>query len=124
MSQAVAVPSLFEELGGKPAIEAVVTEFYNRVLADNELKGFFDNTDMDKQRRHQTQFISMALGGPNHYTGRSMKAAHDSMQINENHFNLVAGHLVETLKSFNISQADIDQVVAKVGPLKDDIVNC
>ncbi len=124
MSQAVAAPSLFDKLGGAPAIEAVVTEFYKRVLADKELKGFFNTTDMDKQRRHQTQFISMALGGPNQYTGRSMKAAHADMKIKENHFNLVAGHLVETLKSFNISQADIDEVVSKVGPLKDDIVNC
>ncbi len=123
MAQAVAVPSLFDKLGGQPAIEAVVTEFYKRVLADDELKGFFDKTDMDKQRRHQTQFISMALGGPNQYIGRSMKAAHANSAINENHFNLVVSHLVEALMSFNISQSDIDQVIAKVGPLKDDIVN-
>lgn len=41
--------TLFEQLGGAPAIEAVVKEFYRRVLGDDELKGYFDGIDMDIQ---------------------------------------------------------------------------
>lgn len=121
MSQAVAT-SLFKKLGGRPAIEAVVEEFYIRVLADVDLKGFFADTDMDRQTKQQVNFLIMALGGPNDYNGRPMKEAHEGMGVTEHHFNLVAGHLVETLKWAGVCEDDINEVVAAVGPLKDAIV--
>lgn len=117
-----AVASLFEKLGGTVAIQAVVDEFYQRVLADAELEPYFAHTDMDQQTKHQVNFISMALGGPKHYTGRSMKIAHEDLGITEGHFDLVAGHLVGALQWVGVQQDDIDQVMAAVAPLKDDIV--
>lgn len=120
MTQATA--TLFGKLGGKTAIEAVVKEFYKRVLADAELKGFFEQTDMDHQTVQQIKFISMALGGPNEYNGRSMKEAHSTLGITEFHFDLVAGHLVEALRSLGVPEADVDEVVATVAPLKAEIV--
>lgn len=120
MTQAVA--TLFEKLGGTTAIEAVVGEFYKRVLADNELRGFFAKTDMTVQTQQQIKFLSMALGGPNEYKGRSMSDAHKGMGITDHHFGLVAGHLVDALKGAGVGQEEIDAVVALVGPLKDDIV--
>ncbi len=121
MSQVVAT-SLFEKLGGKPAIEAVVEEFYIRVLADADLKGFFAGTDMDNQAKQQVNFLTMALGGPNDYEGRPMKEAHEDLGITEHHFNLVAGHLVATLKWAGVCESDINEVVAAVAPLKEAIV--
>jgi len=95
MSQAVT--TLFEKLGGLTAINAVVDEFYRRVLADNELKPFFEKTDMARQKDHQRKFLTFALGGPNRYSGKSMKKAHSGLGITAHHFGLVAGHLVGTL---------------------------
>ncbi len=120
MTQAVA--TLFDKLGGKPAVEAVVKEFYKRVLNDSELKGYFSNTDMDKQMQHQVKFVSMALGGPNQYTGRSMKKAHSGLGITSPHFDMVAGHLVGALQWAGVEQGDIDSVVEVVAPLKPDVV--
>ncbi len=116
------VTTLFEKLGAKPAIEAVVKEFYKRVLDDPELKGFFDGIDMDKQTRQQVAFLSMALGGPDEYQGRSMKDAHKHMGITRIHFDRVAHHLVETLKWAGVSEEIINEVVSIVAPLKADIV--
>lgn len=115
--------SLYAKLGGRPAVELVVNEFYKRVLADNQLKGFFAKTDMVKQKRHQVNFVSMALGGPNQYTGRTMKKAHDGMKITAKHFDLVAGHLVGALKHAGVAQEDINQVVGAVAPLKSEVVS-
>lgn len=121
MSQAVAI-SLYEKLGGEAAVKAVVTEFYKRVLGDASLKGFFEGVDMTRQTQSQIDFLSQALGGPENYTGRSMRDAHHGMGITEHHFGLVAGHLVDALKWAKVPQADIDAVVALVGPLQADIV--
>jgi len=118
-----AITTLFETLGGAPAIRVVITDFYTRVLADNNLKGFFKNTDMDRQTEQQIAFVTMALDGPNEYNGRPMKEAHEGMGITEFHFDEVAGHLVAALKQAGVSDELVGEVVARVAPLKDVIVN-
>ena len=114
--------TLFAKLGGQEAITAVVDEFYKRILADDLIKHFFDNTDMEKQRRHQAQFISFALGGPNQYTGKSMEKAHEGMNIQPEHFNAVAGHLAGALAHFNVPAEDIDTVISHVASLRDSVI--
>jgi len=47
-------------MGGESAIKEMVDDFYRDVLADEIVSHFFDHTDMEKQRRHQTAFISYA----------------------------------------------------------------
>lgn len=123
MALAIAT-TLFEKLGGAPAIEAVVKEFYTRVLSDDELKGYFDGINMDIQTQQQIKFITMAVGGPNAYQGRSMKDAHETLAITGPHFDKVAGHLVDTLKWAGVADELVNEVVAIVGPLKADIVTC
>ena len=54
---------LYDRLGGQDAISKVVDVFYEKVLADETVNKFFEETDMEKQRRHQSLFISWALGG-------------------------------------------------------------
>lgn len=123
MSQAIST-CLFEKLGGRPAVEAVVKEFYKRMLSDSQVAGFFENTNIEFQTQQQIKFLTMALGGPNDYDGRDMKDAHMDLGITEHHFDVVAGHLVDTLKWAGVAQEEIDAVVALVVPLKADIVTC
>ncbi len=123
MSQSTST-CLFEKLGGRVAVETVVKEFYKRMLSDPQVAGFFKDTNMDFQTKQQISFLTMALGGPNEYDGRNMKDAHNDLGITEHHFNVVAGHLVDTLKWAGVCQEDIDAVVGLVGPLKGDVVTC
>lgn len=55
--------TLYERLGGEDAIAAVVDEFYDRVVADEQVAYYFEDVDMQQQRAHQTQFISSVAGG-------------------------------------------------------------
>ena len=114
--------TLYDQIGGRTAIQTVVEEFYNRVLGDPKLKDFFSNTDMDKQRQHQVNFLSMALGGPNQYTGRTMQSAHSDLGITNNDFDAVAGHLVAALEWAGVEKEAISAVVDAVVPLKAHIV--
>lgn len=113
---------LYEKIGGEQAIAKVVDYFYELVLADDTVNHFFKNTDMEKQRKHQTKFISFALGGPNQYTGASMAKAHKGMNLQPVHFNAIATHLHDALAHFGVSEPDIDQVLTHVSSLKDDIL--
>ncbi len=42
--------TLFEQLGGRDAVNAAVDIFYGYVLNDDRIKHFYDDVDMDKQK--------------------------------------------------------------------------
>jgi len=116
-------PTLYDQIGGAPAIGATVEIFYDRVLGDPLLQPFFVNVDMAQQKAKQIEFLSQALGGPVQYRGPNMKQAHAHLPIEEPHFTRVAEHLVLTLTNLQVPQSLIDQIVTLVGPLAADIVN-
>ncbi|MBW8192529.1 group 1 truncated hemoglobin [Neiella marina] len=115
--------SVFDKLGGAPAIDAAVDIFYRKVLADDRISQFFDTIDMEAQHVKQKAFLTMAFGGPNNYSGKDMRAAHKGMNLTEVHFNAVAEHLVGTLQELGVGQEDIDSVVTIAVSVKDDVLN-
>ncbi|MDM5327021.1 group 1 truncated hemoglobin [Neobacillus sp. CF12] len=122
-SQAQSTQTLFEKVGGEEAIAKVVDYFYSElVLKDETVNHFFIETDMEKQRRHQTKFISFALGGPNQYSGQSMTKAHQGMNLQPVHFNAIVKHLHDALAHFRVNEADIDTALTNVASLRDDIL--
>lgn len=115
--------TLYEKLGGKEGIEKVVDYFYEElVLKDEAVNHFFIHTDMKKQKKHQTAFISFATGEPNNYSGNSMKKAHEHLSIAPEHFMAIVNHLIAALRHFNVGNEDIDQVVQKLAGLKEDVI--
>ncbi|MBV9388529.1 MAG: group 1 truncated hemoglobin [Chroococcidiopsidaceae cyanobacterium CP_BM_ER_R8_30] len=115
--------TLYEKLGGQQAIEQIVDDFYERVLADDTVNHFFVHTDMEKQRRHQTAFISYALGGPNQYTGYSMEMAHAGLNLQPEHFNAIVQHLGEALAAHGVSSEETKIVLAHVKTLKPAVLH-
>jgi hemoglobin len=114
--------SLYETLGGQAVIEAVVDDFYKRILHDERISHYFSHLEMEKQREHQTAFISQVVGGPQQYTGRSMHEAHSRLKLTKADFNAVVGHLVATLESFQVPQVHIDAVISKIATLEREIL--
>ena len=115
--------TLYQQIGGEAAINAAVNHFYERVLADPLLCHFFNGIGMGRLKAHQFAFLSQALGGPKQYKGASMSEAHAKLAIEQRHFDLVAAHLVETLRELNVSEEIIEEIAAAVMPLSKEIVN-
>ncbi|MES1039727.1 group I truncated hemoglobin [Peribacillus simplex] len=115
--------TLYEKVGGEEAIAKVVDYFYSElVLKDETVNHFFEKTDMEKQLRHQTKFISFALGGPKQYSGQSMAKAHQGLNLQPDHFDAIVKHLNDALAHFGVNKADIDTALTKVAALRDDIL--
>lgn len=114
--------TLFQKLGGRPAVTVVVDLFYDKVLADPLLADFFSETDMAQQKRHQTAFVAMALGGPNEYQGRAMGDAHTGLGIEDMHFDAVAGHLSAALAQAGVGEEDIATIIGTVATLREAVV--
>jgi hemoglobin len=118
--------TIYEQLGGAPAITAAVEDFYRRVLADETLAPFFDDVDMDKQMAKQAAFLTMVTGGPNNYSGRDMRAAHSRLVargIGDRHFDLVVKHLGDTLASLGVAPELIKTVAGVAESVRNDVLN-
>lgn len=53
--------TLLQNLGGQPAVDAVVDKFYDIMLADPVVNHYFKNTDMTRQRSQQKSFLGMVF---------------------------------------------------------------
>lgn len=114
--------SLYERLGGKAAITAVVDTFVTKVGADKRINGYFASTDLTKLKRHLGNQICEASGGPCQYTGRTMKQTHAGMGVTDAAFGALVEDLVAALDHHKVGKAEKDDLLAVLGPMKDDIV--
>jgi hemoglobin len=121
-SEREGMSSIYEQIGGTAALETVVEDFYARVLADQELAGFFSGTYMSRLKGRQVEFFAAALGGPEPYTGAPMRQAHQGRGITAHHFDLVAGHLTESLAAAGVPAGTVEQIIGAIAPLADEIV--
>ena len=114
--------SLYDRLGGKPAITAVVEDFVGRVAADSRINGKFANADIPRLKMLLVEQICQASGGPCTYTGRSMKATHAGMGVSSADFDALVGDLVATLNIFKVPEREKNELLGALGPMKKDIV--
>jgi hemoglobin len=115
--------SLYQRLGGQPAITAVVDDFVANVAADNRINHYFAHTNIPHLKMELVDQICQATGGPCTYTGRPMRVVHAGMHITDADFNALVQDLVKSLNKFNVPQQDQQQLLATLGSLKPDIVN-
>lgn len=115
--------TLYDRLGGQEGIGDVVDDFYDRVLADEALRPYFEDVDTESLRDHQRAFLTMVAGGPAEYDGADMRSAHAALDIAEADFGAVAEHLDAALRDNGVSDGDREAVLTEVGGLKDAILN-
>ena len=118
--------TLFERLGGAPAIDTAVDIFYRKMLADNRVSDFFDNADMDQQIAKQKAFLTMVFGGPNNYTGKDLREGHKHLLekgLDDTHVDIVIEHLGATLKELGVAEEDIKEVTGIAEGARGDILS-
>jgi hemoglobin len=115
--------SIYAALGGATAVSAAVDDFYDRVLADPELVGYFTGLDVSRVKTHQRMFMTAALGGPAAYRGRPIRGAHAGLHIRNADFDRVVGHLAATLTSLGVDGPTIDTIADLLSPLRAQIVD-
>ena len=114
--------SLYDRLGGKAAITAVVDTFVARVAADSRINKKFARTNIPRLKTMLVDQVCAQTGGPCTYTGRSMKEAHRGMRVTEGEFNALVEDLVAALNRFNVPKREQDELVGALGSMKGDIV--
>lgn len=120
---AAAETSLYERLGGKPALQAVVGELWNVVAADARINGRFAHTKPEAFGGQLVDFLCVASGGPCQYKGQDMKKAHTGMKLTEAEFMALAEDTTKALNKFKVPAKEQGEVIGLLASLKGDIVN-
>ncbi|HKW95672.1 MAG TPA: group 1 truncated hemoglobin [Methylomirabilota bacterium] len=114
--------SLYDRLGGKPAITAVVDDFIGNVAGDARINRRFADANIPHLKTMLVDQICQAGGGPCTYTGQSMKAAHRGMKISDAEFDALVEDLVKSLDKFKVGAREKNDLLGALGGMKGDIV--
>jgi len=121
-------PSLYERLGGIYSIACVVDDFIDRVMNDPRL-----NANPAVNEAHHrvpppgfkylvTEMVGWATGGPQKYTGRSMRESHEHLNITPKEWEAFMDDFQLTLDKFKVPAAEQAQLKAIVNSTYGDIV--
>jgi hemoglobin len=114
--------SLYERLGGRDAITAVVDDFVARCAADGRINGKFARTDIPRLKAGLVDQVSEAAGGPFTYSGRDMRTTHDGMAVTGGEFDALVADLVATLDQLGVGEAEKGELLGALAPMRADIV--
>ncbi len=114
--------SAYDRIGGAPAVTEAVERFYRRLLADEELAGFFAGADLPVLKRHQVALISQVLDGPKSYAGRDLAEAHRNMDISVGQYKAVGAHLTAVLEELEVPRDIIDTVGRVLESVAPDVI--
>lgn len=113
---------LFERLGGKPAIEAVVDDFLGRVSQDATINSGFAVSHVPRIRQRLVELVCAGTGGPCTYSGRDMGKVHAGQGITNAQFDSLVGHLVASLDKFKVPSTEKNELLGILGPMRPAIV--
>jgi hemoglobin len=119
--------TLYERLGGKKSITAVVDAFVGNVAGDARINSFFkadvaDPKRLAKFKKNLVDQICQGSGGPCKYMGKDMKSAHAGMGISGADFGALVEDLVKALDQFHVPEKEKNELLGILGPMKSDIV--
>lgn len=125
--EAQAQKTLYQRLGERKAIVAVVDDFVANCAADARINKFFAATAKDPARlaAFKTNLVDQiceASGGPCKYKGKDMKTAHVGMGISNADFDALVEDLVKTLNKFKVAADDQKALLGVLGPMRGQIV--
>jgi hemoglobin len=113
---------LYERLGGKNAIAAVVDDFVARCAKDGRINPKFAKSDIPRLKKMLIDQVCEATGGPCTYAGRDMKETHAGMGVTSGEFDALVQDLVASLDQFDVSKGDQNELLGLLGPMKSYIV--
>ena len=114
--------TLYDRLGGHDGIRAVVDDFYDRLVVDDELGPLFEGADMEKLRKTQTDFLCEAAGGPETYDAAPVRKAHLHVPFTPELIQRAVDILHETLDEFDVPEEDAEAVVGAVAAYEEDLL--
>jgi hemoglobin len=133
---------LFDRLGGEKGITAIVEDFTPRAMEDPRVnwqrKGVTRGgisihrgkpvswnatpENVAQLKKHLIQFLNLATGGPAHYEGKGMRAAHAALHISNPEFDAAVGDLKASLDKLQIPNKEQKEILSIFESTRPEIV--
>ena len=113
---------LYERLGGRERITAVVSDMVDAVAADPRLSGRFSGANLPRLKAGFVEQFCEAAGGPCRYGGAEMKAVHAGMAITDIEFEALLEALGRALERHPVSPEARSELLSLIGQLRAQIV--
>lgn len=115
--------ALFQRLGGREGVEALVEDLAVRVREDPEIGHYFAEVDEVELNRHRTMFFSALLGGSEEYGGRSIRSAHAPFRLSERDFDVFIALITLTLAGSSARPRDQRSILRALERLRSMVVH-
>ena len=118
--------SLYERLGGKPALEVVAKDLSDAMAKDDQLKKYCGNVKGEKKQKalaNLVNFLCMATGGPCKYTGPDMETAHKKLGITNADWDRFVSIAIKVLDKHKVPEKEKQELLTAVASLKDKVVS-
>ena len=116
MTETLDAPSQWERVGGSEAVRAVLDRFYEQVLDEPQLAGFFENANVDDLKPHLSAVLEVVLGGPDANTGIDVGSyltkAHSGLGISASDYAMTGEILLGVLAEFEVPEDIVATVSA------------
>ena len=114
--------SLYERLGGGEVIRAIANEAVELHMRNPAIRARFLKTDPEELKRLAGEFFSHGTGGPETYTGRDMRSAHEGMNASEAEFLAIIDDIMEAMAKHRIGEQEKSEVLSILYSMKGDII--
>lgn len=109
--------SLYQRLGGRAAISAVVDDAIGNISVDARINKFFLHANAPGLSSNLVDLICERTGGPCTYRGHDMSASHEGMNIRDAEFDALVEDLFKSLAKFKVparEQAEVKVVLERM----------
>ena len=121
-SYAQSQDALYQALGQKQGLSALMDDFMTRLMADARMQPFFKETNQANFKAQLADQLCQVAGGPCTYKGVDMKTAHLNLDINKTHFNALVEVLQLSMDAKGIAFSAQNQLLARLAPMNRDII--
>ena len=120
--------SLYERLGGLPAISLVVDDFVDDFIEDPLILA---NPAVRERKTPEaapyvkfqvTSLVCQMAGGPCQYTGLDMRTAHEGLNVTQEEWDRMVEIFAGTLARHQVPEQETQELFGLMGPARDDIV--
>lgn len=115
--------SYFDDLGGEPALRAIIDEFVERVFADTMIGFLFARASKERIKRFEYEHAAAFLGAGVAYSGRELGEAHRRHPILGGHFGRRRQLLKLTLEKHGVAEHIRDAWLAHQDALREQVTS-
>ena len=115
--------SLYERIGGLPAIEAMVDHTIELLSADPRVSGRFEDVSVPRLRRQLIDLVCLRTGGPCSYAGKSMSDAHEGRFIRADEFDALVEDVSRSLDYLRVPARERSELLSLLTQMKAAVID-